>query len=51
VRLQTALSGKRIRGFEKISSNRYQTSNFDEAARKIYVDVEAGVSQITVERY
>jgi len=51
VRLQTALSGKRIRGFEKISSNRYQTSNFDEAARKIYIDVEAGVSQVTVERY
>lgn len=51
VRLQTALSGKRIRGFEKISSNRYQTSNFDEAARKIYIDVEAGVSQITVDRY
>jgi hypothetical protein len=51
VRLQTALSGKKIRGFEKISSNRYQTSNFDTAAKKIFVDVEAGVSQITVERY
>jgi hypothetical protein len=51
VRLQTALSGKRIRGFEKISSNHYQTSNFDGAAKKIYIDVEAGVSQVTVERY
>lgn len=51
VRLQTALSGKRIRGFEKISSSRYQTANFDDAARKMYIDVEAGVSQITVERY
>lgn len=51
VRLQTALSGKRMRGFEKISGNRYQTSNFDGAASKIYIDVEAGVSQITVERY
>jgi hypothetical protein len=51
VRLQTALSGKRIRGFEKISSSRYQTANFEGAAKKIYLDVEAGVSQITVERY
>jgi hypothetical protein len=51
VRLQTALSGKRIRGFEKVSSNRYQTTNFEDAAKKISIDVEAGVSQITVERY
>jgi hypothetical protein len=51
VRLETALSGKRLSGFEKISSNRYQTSNFDSAAKKVYVDVSAGVSQIRVERY
>ena len=51
VRLQTALSGKRIRGFEKVRSNRYQTPNFETAKKKISVVVEAGVSQITVERY
>ncbi|MCX6134614.1 MAG: DUF5668 domain-containing protein [Ignavibacteriales bacterium] len=51
VRLQTALSGKRIRGFEKISGNRYQTSDFESAAKKIYIDVSAGVSQIRVDRY
>jgi hypothetical protein len=51
VRLHTALSGKRIRGFEKVSSNRYQTANFEDAAKKISIDVEAGVSQVTVERY
>jgi hypothetical protein len=51
VRLQTALSGKRISGFEKISSNRYQTSNFDSATKKIYINVEAGVSRISVDRY
>lgn len=51
VQLETALSGKRIRGFDKISGSRYQTSNFDSAAKKIYIDVSAGVSQIRVDRY
>jgi hypothetical protein len=51
VQLETALSGKRIRGFDKISGSRYQTSNFESATKKIYIDVSAGVSQITVERY
>jgi hypothetical protein len=51
VHLQTALSGKRIRGFDKVSGNRYQTSNFESAAKKIYIEVSAGVSQIRVDRY
>ena len=51
VHLQTALSGKRIRGFDKISGNRYQTSNFESAAKKIYIDVSAGVSEIRIDRY
>jgi hypothetical protein len=51
VHLQTALSGKRIIGFEKLSSNRYQTSNFETASKKITIDVSAGVSQVRVDRY
>ncbi|HTY37182.1 MAG TPA: DUF5668 domain-containing protein [Bacteroidota bacterium] len=51
VHLETALSGKRIRGFEKMSGNRYQTSNFESAAKKITIDVSAGVSEIRVDRY
>ena len=51
VRTETALSSKRIRGFEKISGSRYQTSNFETAAKKIYIDVSAGVSSIRVDRY
>ncbi len=51
VRLHTALTGKRMRGFEKISSNLYQTTDFDSATRKIYVEVSAGVSRVSVERY
>ena len=51
VRLQTALSGKRIRGFEKMSGSRYQTSNYESASKKITIDVSAGVSDIRVDRY
>ncbi len=51
VQLETALSGKRIRGFDKISGSRYQTPNFETAKKKIYIDVSAGVSQIRVDRY
>ena len=51
LRLATTLSGKRVSGFEKISSNRYQTPDFESAKKKIYIDVEAGVSQIRVNRY
>jgi hypothetical protein len=51
LRLATTLSGKQIRGLEKVSSNRYQTADFESAKKKIYIDVEAGVSQIRVNRY
>ena len=51
LRLATTLSGKKVSGFEKVSSNRYQTPDFDSAKKKIYIDVQAGVSQIRVSRY
>ena len=51
LRMETALSGKRIHGFDKISNNRYQTANFETATKKIYIDVSAGVSHISVDRY
>ncbi len=51
VRMSTALSSKKIRGFDKISTNRYETTDFDSAKKKIYVDIEAGVSSVRVDRY
>ncbi len=51
LRLAITLSGKKIKGFEKVSSDRYQTPDFDSAKKKIFIDVEAGVSQIRVDRY
>jgi hypothetical protein len=46
-----ALTSKNFEEFEKIKSDRYQTSNFDESENKIYIRVDSGVSSITVKRY
>lgn len=45
------LSGKHFPGFQKTGNRTYQTDNFDSTARKIFIDVDAGVSSIRVHRY
>lgn len=49
--LESVLSGKTLKGFEKTDRGEYITSNFDEAANKIYIDAEAAVSSFTIIRY
>ena len=44
------LSSRHFKGFDKLSRNHYQTGNFDSAAKKIYLNIETGVSSITVVR-
>jgi hypothetical protein len=46
-----ALSSKHFSDFKKIDSDNYQTENFDEATNKIYINIECGVSSISVDRY
>ena len=46
-----ALSSKHFNDFEKIDSDNYETENFNDAANKIHIDIECGVSSISVERY
>jgi hypothetical protein len=46
-----SLSSKHYEGFEKVSKNVYRTGNFDEAKKKIYIEVDCGVSSIDVRRY
>lgn len=46
-----ALSSKHFNDFEKIDSDNYRTDNFDEAANKVYIEIDCGVSSISVERY
>ena len=46
-----ALSSKHFDEFKKLDSDNYVTENFDEAGNKILIDIECGVSSISVERY
>jgi len=46
-----ALSSKHFDEFKKIDSDNYQTENFGEAVNKVYINIECGVSSISVERY
>lgn len=46
-----ALSSKHFNDFEKIDSDNYRTDNFNEAANKVYIEIDCGVSSISVERY
>jgi len=46
-----ALSSKHLDEFKKIDSDNYVSDNFEEAVNKIYIDIECGVSSISVERY
>src|SRR5512140_1398771 len=51
IRAETPLSSRDFRGFTKVGSGVYETDNFDSAAKKIYIDVHAGVSSVSVKRY
>ena len=46
-----ALSSKHFNEFKKIDSDNFETENFKEALNKVYIDIECGVSSISVERY
>lgn len=46
-----ALSSKNYEGFNKVSKNVYRTENFDTAKKKIYMEIDCGVSSIDVRKY
>ncbi|MEI6695415.1 MAG: DUF5668 domain-containing protein [Bacteroidota bacterium] len=45
------LSSKNLDGFNKTTENKYRTADFDKCPNKIYVNIDAAVSSISVERY
>jgi len=49
--LDGALSSKHFTEFDKIDSDNYQTENFNEVQNKVYINIECGVSSISVDRY
>jgi len=46
-----ALSSKHFSEFKKLDSDHYMTDNFDEALNKVYINIDCGVSSISVDRY
>lgn len=46
-----ALSSKHYEGFNKVSKNLYRTDNFDTAKKKMYIEIDCGVSSIDVKKY
>ncbi|HJN05064.1 MAG TPA: DUF5668 domain-containing protein [Bacteroidales bacterium] len=49
--ITSVLSGKTIRGFEKIDHGHYRTKNFNEAENKIYLVIETAISSCSIIRY
>ncbi|HEX2867926.1 MAG TPA: DUF5668 domain-containing protein [Ignavibacteriales bacterium] len=47
----THFSRKEFSDFQKIEDNVYRTPDFQQTAKKIYLDIAAGVSSVSVERY
>ena len=51
VKLEGALNSKDFAGFKKVSSDLYRTANFDTASKKIFINIDSGVSSLNVDRY
>ncbi len=46
-----ALSSRNYEGFTKINNDIYRSEDFDKFSKKIYIDIDCGVSSIDVKRY
>jgi len=51
VRTDDILSSKNIYGFTKIKSDLYRTEGFYDAEKKIFIQIDCGVSSINIRRY
>ncbi len=50
IKADASLSSKEFIGFTKISEHLYKTKDFDAAKKKIYLDIDSGISSIKVSR-
>lgn len=48
---EAALSSRNYEGFNKINKNLYRTENFEKSQKKIYIEIDCGVSSIDVRKY
>lgn len=49
--LDGAMNSKTFKGFAKVGKDRWETPNFETASKKIYIDLESGLSAINISRY
>ncbi len=51
IKSDAALSSRNYDGFIKVSKDLYRTEDFDKYSKKIYIEIDCGVSSIDVKRY
>ncbi len=51
LQLSSVLSDRNLEGFHKVGDQHSQTDNFDSAKNKIYLNIDAAVSSLTIIRY
>lgn len=51
IKMEGALNAKDFDDFEKIKDGLWQTKGFDKATKKIYLNVESGLSSLKIDRY
>jgi len=51
IKMDGALNTKDFDGFSKSSSRTWKTENFETASNKIYLEINSGLSAVSVERY
>jgi hypothetical protein len=51
IKTDDILSSNSYDNFQKIKSGLYRTSNFDEVQKKIYINIDCGISSVSVNRY
>ncbi|MCZ4242471.1 LiaF transmembrane domain-containing protein [Pedobacter punctiformis] len=51
IKTKTGLSAKDFDGFDKISDGVYETSNYKSSTKKIFINLDGGLSNFEVQRY
>jgi len=51
VNAEIVLSSRKLEGFSKVKDDIYRTDNFESSTKKIYMNIDMGVSSVKIKRY
>jgi len=51
VNIDIVLSSRKLDGFKKVEDDIYQTENFNSSSKKIFMNIDTGVSSVKIKRY